>query len=243
MLAGQTRMMPSPSEWTSIALSVEVALLATLFNLIPAIAIAWVLSRGRFWGKSALDVVIHAPLVLPPVVVGYLLLVVFGTRGVVGHWLLVSFGTHVAFTTKGAVFAAAVMAFPLMVRSIRLSLETIDHGLELAARTLGASPWDAFVSVTTPLMLPGVLAGSVVGLARALGEFGATITFAGNIEGETRTVPVAIYTATESAGGDASAARLVVISIVLSFAALFASGWLEERVRRILGYGAGSRAP
>jgi molybdate transport system permease protein len=220
-----------------------VALFATLFDLPPAIVMAWLLSRTRFWGRSALDVLVHAPLVLPPVVVGYLLLVVFGSRGAIGHWLLVTFGTHIAFTTQGAVLAAAVMAFPLMVRSIRLSLDSVDQGLELAARTLGASRWDAFVNVTTPLMLPGLLAGSVIGLARALGEFGATITFAGNIEGETRTIPVAIYTASESAGGDASALRLVVISLVLSFGALFASGWLEARVRVLLGYARRGTAP
>jgi molybdate transport system permease protein len=229
-------MNPTPSEWTSVILSLEVALLATLINLPLAIGMSWLLSRTRFFGRRALDLVVHAPLVLPPVVVGYLLLIVFGTRGLIGHWLLATTGIRLAFTFQGAVLAAAAMSFPLMVRSMRLSLDTMDHGLELAARTLGASRRDVFLSVTAPLMLPGIIAGSIVGLARALGEFGATITFAGNIEGETRTIPVAIYTATATVGGDQSAMRLAAISLILSFVALYLAGWLEARVRVALGY-------
>ncbi len=229
--------------WETVALSLEVASLAALLSLPLAIALAWLLSRRRFPGHRLLDVLVHAPLVLPPVVVGYLLLLVFGARGPVGHWLLTSFGIHLAFTTQGAILAAAVMSLPLMVRSMRLSLESIDEGIEIAARTLGASRLDVFCSITLPLMSPGIIAGCVVGMARALGEFGATITFAGNIEGETRTIPIAIYMATQSTEGDMAAIQLAAVSLTLAFIALFASGWIESHVRRVLGRGPEVRAP
>lgn len=200
-----------------------------------AIAIAWLLTRPRFKGKTLLDVFVHLPLVLPPVVVGYLLLVLFGARGPLGRWLDALFGVQLVFTSSGAALATAVMSFPLVVRAIRLSLEGIDPGLEDAARTLGAGPWDRFFTITLPLMLPGVLAGSVIAFAAGLGEFGAVITFASNIPGETRTLPLALYTALQTPGGDALAARLATISILLGLAGLLAAEWVARRVRRVLG--------
>lgn len=225
----------SVEEWRIVRLSLEVALLATLLCLPIAMGLAWVLARTQFRGKVLVDVLVHAPLVLPPVVVGYLLLLVFGTRGLLGAWLQSTFGIRFVFSMKGAVLAAAVMSLPLVVRGIRLSLDAVDPGLEVAGRTLGASHWNAFWTITVPLMLPGILSGSIVGFARALGEFGATITFASNIEGETRTLPLALYTATQSTQGDALALRLVVISMTLAFLALMISDWLEKRVRLFLG--------
>lgn len=230
-------MLLSHAEWGVVWLSLEVAFLATISSLPAAIAVAWLLGRTQFVGKSWLDALVHAPLVLPPVAVGYVLLLLFGTQGSIGHWLFAHFGIRFVFTTKGAVLAAAVMAFPLMVRGVRLSLDAVDRGLELAARTLGASAPDVFWTVSLPLMLPGILSGSIVGFARALGEFGATITFASNIEGETRTLPLAIYTAVEGVGGNAIALRLVIVSMALALGALMVSGWLETRLRSFLGYG------
>lgn len=230
-------MLLSHADWGVIGLSLEVGLLATATSLPAAIAVAWVLSRTQFIGKSGLDALVHAPLVLPPVAVGYVLLVLFGSQGPLGHWLFAHWGIRFVFTTKGAVLAAAVMAFPLMVRGIRLSLDGIDRGLELAARTLGASRVDVFWTISLPLMLPGILSGSIVGFARALGEFGATITFASNIEGQTRTLPLAIYTAIEGVDGDATALRLVIVSMTLALGALMVSTWLEGRVRVFLGHG------
>jgi molybdate transport system permease protein len=224
-------------EWEIIGLSLEVALLANLLCLPVAVGLALLLARTRFPGKVLLDVLVHAPLVLPPVVVGYLLLVLFGTRGPIGHWLLVEFGIRLVFTTKAAVLAAAVMSLPLVIRGVRLSIDAIDPGLEIAGRTLGASRWSVFWTITLPLMLPGILSGSILGFARSLGEFGATITFASNIAGQTRTLPLALYTATQSATGDATAARLVVISLLLACMALGASAWLEQRLRGLIGTG------
>jgi len=226
--------MLTPVEVEALTLSLRVAVVASLASLPFAIAVAWVLSRSRLPGKPILNVLVHAPLVLPPVVVGYLLLVVFGIRGPVGAWLYETFGLRLVFTSAGAVLAAAVMAFPLMVRAIRLSLDTIDQGLEFAARSLGASRIDAFLTVTLPLMLPGILAGGVMAFAASLGEFGATITFASNVQGQTRTLPLAIYTATQVPGGEAEALRLVVIAIVLSLLALGFSEAVERWARRAI---------
>lgn len=219
----------------SLRLSLSVAGRSVLFSLPAAILIAWLLTRRRFVGRSVLDAFVHLPLVLPPVVVGYLLLVLLGTRGPVGAWLDRQFGIQLVFTTAGAALATAVMTFPLMVRAIRLSLESVDRRLEDAARTLGAGPLDRFFSVTLPLMLPGVLAGAVTAFAAGLGEFGAVITFVSNIPGETRTLPLALYTAIQSPGGEALAARLALVSLSLGLAGLLLAEWLARRLRRYLG--------
>ncbi len=216
-------------------LSLRVAGWATLVSLPLAIASAWALSRLRFPGRALLDALVHAPLVLPPVVVGFLLLVLLGRNGALGAWLAETFGIRLVFTTAGAVVAAAVMSFPFMVRAIRLSLDASDRGLEVAARTLGAGPWDTFFSITLPLMLPGILSGAVVAFAASLGEFGATITFASNIPGETRTLTLAIYTAIQTPGGDAIAYRLVGLSMALAVGALALSEWSARRINRWLG--------
>src|SRR5471032_1362188 len=223
------------AELEALALSLEVALRSVLFSLPVAIATAWLLTRRRFAGRSLLDAFVHLPMVLPPVMVGYVLLLVFGVRGPIGHWLYHSFGVRMAFTTRGAALATAVMSFPLMVRAIRLSLENVDRGLEEAARTLGAGPLDRFWSITLPLMLPGILAGAITAFSAALGEFGAVITFVSNIPGETRTLPLALYTALQTPDGDAAAARLAGISCVLGLGGLFLSEWFARRVRRMLG--------
>jgi len=222
-------------EIDALRLSFSVASRSVLLSLPLATLIAWLLVRGRFRGRFALDALVHLPLVLPPVVVGYLLLVIFGRRGVVGGWLHDQFGIQLAFTTAGAALATAVMSFPLMVRAIRLSLEAVDRGLEDAARTLGAGPLDRFMSITLPLMLPGILAGAVTAFAAGLGEFGAVITFVSNIPGETRTLPLALYTAIQTPDGDAAAARIAVLSLVLGVAGLALAEWLARRVRRTLG--------
>lgn len=195
---------------------------------------AWVLARCDFYGKSLLNGVIHLPLVLPPVVVGYLLLVLFGKQGALGRWLWETFEVSIAFSWKGAAVAAGIMAFPLMVRSIRLSLELVDTGLEDAARTLGASPKWVFITVTLPLILPGLLTGTILAFARSLGEFGATITFVSNIPGETQTLPLALYSLTQAPNGDVGALRLVVISVVIGLAALIASEALSRRINNRL---------
>ncbi|MEI6669201.1 MAG: molybdate ABC transporter permease subunit [Acidobacteriota bacterium] len=227
--------MPTPVELDALWLSLKVATIATLVSLPLAMLAAWLLARTSFAGRTALDAVVHAPLVLPPVVVGYLLLMALGARGPVGRWLDSAMGIRLAFTTGGAVLAAAVMSFPLMVRAIRLSLEAVDGGLEWAARTLGATRLDAFVSVTLPLMLPGIVSGAIVAFASSLGEFGATITFASNIEGETRTLPLAIYTAIQTPDGDLIALRLVGLSLALAIGALALAEVADRRVRRMLG--------
>jgi len=226
---------PGDVEWEALQLSLSVAGRSVLFSLPVAVLAAWLLTRRRFVGRTVLDAFVHLPLVLPPVVVGYLLLVLFGTRGPIGGWLDRAFGVQLVFSTAGAALATAVMSFPLMVRSIRISLESVDRRLEEAARTLGAGPFDRFLTVTLPLMLPGVLAGAVTAFAAGLGEFGAVITFVSNIPGETRTLPLALYTAIQSPGGDALAARLAGISFTLGLAGLLLSEWLARRLRRALG--------
>jgi molybdate transport system permease protein len=222
----------SPEEWTAVRLSLIIATTAMLASLPLGLAIAWLLARGRFWGKSLLDAVIHLPLILPPVVTGYLLLIGFGRRGPIGQFLYDWFGIVLSFRWTGAALACAVMGFPLMVRAIRLSIEAIDRKLEDAAGTLGAGPFWVFLTVTLPLALPGILAGMILCFAKAMGEFGATITFVSNIPGETQTLPSAIYTFTQVPNGDAGAMRLTLISIAISVAALFASEFLARLVGR-----------
>jgi len=217
-------------EIEAIGLSLRVSAWAVAASLPFGIAVAWLLARRDFFGKTLFDGFVHLPLILPPVVVGYLLLVLLGRRGPIGGWLYDVFGVTVAFTWKGAAIAAAVMAFPLMVRAIRLSVEAVDRRLEQAARTLGAGRLRVFFTVTLPLSLPGVIAGTVLAFARCLGEFGATITFVSNIPGETRTLPLALYTLTQTPDGDAAALRLVAISAVLALAALVASEIIARRV-------------
>jgi molybdate transport system permease protein len=219
----------SPTEWTAILLSLRVATVATLVATPIAVAIAWLLARREFWGKALLDAAIHLPLVLPPVVTGYLLLLTFGRRGAVGAWLAEHLGIVFAFRWTGAALACGIMSFPLLVRPIRLSIEAVDRRLEQAAATLGAAPWQVFLTVTLPLALSGVLAGMVLGFAKALGEFGATITFVSNIPGETQTISSAIYALIQTPDGDAAAMRLVVISVLLAMAALIASEWFARR--------------
>jgi molybdate transport system permease protein len=219
----------TPEEWTAVLLSLRIALWATVAALPFGIAVAWVLARKSFWGKSLLDGLVHLPLVLPPVVTGYLLLIYFGRRGPVGGFLADTFGIVFSFRWTGAALACAVMGFPLLVRAARLSFEAVDPRLEQAAATLGANGLWRFFTVTLPLALPGVIAGMVLCFAKALGEFGATITFVSNIPGETQTISAAIYTYTQVPGGDAAAARLVVIAIIIALAALVASEWLARR--------------
>ena len=225
----------SPSESEALHLSLSVASRSVALSLPLAIPLAWLLTRRRFLGHTLLDAFVHLPLVLPPVVVGYLLLVLFGTRGPVGAWLERAFGIELIFTRNGAALATAVMSFPLMVRAMRISLENVDGGLEDAARTLGARAADRFATITLPLMLPGVLAGAITAFSAALGEFGAVITFVSNIPGETRTLPLALYTALQTPGGDTAAARLAGISFALGLAGLMLSEWFARRVRRMLG--------
>ena len=225
----------SPSEIEALHLSLSVAARSVVFSLPLAIALAWVLTRRRFVGHTLLDAFVHLPLVLPPVVIGYLLLVLFGTRGPIGSWLQRTAGIELIFTRNGAALATAVMSFPLMVRAMRISLENVDAGLEEAARTLGARAIDRFATITLPLMLPGVLAGAITAFSASLGEFGAVITFVSNIPGETRTLPLALYSALQSPGGDAAAARLAGISVVLGLSGLLLSEWFARRVRKMLG--------
>jgi molybdate transport system permease protein len=219
----------SPAEWTAVALSLRIAVVATAVALPFGIAIGWLLARKNFWGKTVLDGLVFLPLVLPPVVTGYLLLISFGRRGPIGAFLYDHFGIVLSFRWTGAALSCGIMGFPLMVRPIRLALEAIDRRLEDAAATLGANRMLVFITVTLPLALPGVIAGVVLCFARALGEFGATITFVSNIPGETQTISALIYTLTQVPGGDAAAGRLVLIAIALAFAALLASEWLSRR--------------
>jgi molybdate transport system permease protein len=225
----------NPDEWQAFRLSLEVAARSVLFSLPFAIAMAWLLARRRFLGKTFVDAAVHLPLVLPPVVVGYFLLLIFGSRGPAGAWLAEQFGVRLVFTTAGAALATAVMSFPLVVRAIRLSIENIDTNLEAAARTLGARAWDRFLTITLPLTLPGILAGVIVAFSASLGEFGAVITFVSNIPGETRTLPLALYTAIQTPDGDAAAARLAALSVGLGLAGLALSEWLARSVRRRMG--------
>ncbi|OCC22384.1 molybdate ABC transporter permease [Croceicoccus estronivorus] len=221
----------SPSEWAVVALSLKVSCVAIVIMLPVSFGLAWLLERTRMPGKVLLDAFVHLPLVLPPVVTGWLLLLAFGSNGPAGRFLADTMGITLMFRWTGAALAAAVMALPLMVRAIRLSLGGVDRKLEAAARTLGASPWRTFTSITLPLAMPGVLAAVVLGFARSIGEFGATITFVSNVPGETRTLPLAIYTALQVPGGEGIVTRLALISVALSLAALVMSEWLVRRGR------------
>ena len=225
----------TPFELSALELSLRVGIASVLCSLPLGLAAAWLLARCRFPGKTLVDGVIHLPLVLPPVVVGYALLSLFGRRGIVGAWLFDTLGVSLAFNWKGAALASAVMAFPLLVRAIRLSLEAVDRRLEAAALTLGAGRLRVFLTVTLPLTAPGLLAGAILAFARSIGEFGATISFVSNLPGLTQTLPLAFFSLIQQPGGEAAAARLTVISIVLSLAALVASELLARRVARKLG--------
>lgn len=222
----------TPDEWTAVQLSIKVASWAMVASLPPGIAIALLLARGRFWGKSVLNGIVHLPLILPPVVTGYLLLLTFGRRGPVGAFLADNFGIVFSFRWTGAALACGVMGFPLMVRAVRLSIEAVDRKLEAAAGTLGANPLWVFATITLPLILPGIIAGMILSFAKAMGEFGATITFVSNIPGETQTLPSAIYTFIQVPGGEAGALRLTLISIGIAMIALVASELLARRVGR-----------
>ncbi|MGB2595434.1 MAG: molybdate ABC transporter permease subunit [Pseudolabrys sp.] len=219
----------SPQDWTAVQLSLRVAAVSTMVALPFGIAIATLLARKEFWGKALLDAMVLLPLVLPPVVTGYLLLITFGRRAPVGAFLADHFGIVFSFRWTGAALACGIMAFPLMVRAIRLSIEAIDTRLEDAAATLGANRVWRFATITLPLALPGIIAGAILSFARALGEFGATITFVSNIPGETQTISAAIYTLTQVPNGDADALKLVVVSVIISLAALIAAEWLARR--------------
>ena len=221
----------SPEETTAIALSVKVAVVAALASLPLGVAVAWLLARRRFPGKALLDALVHLPLVLPPVVMGYALLVMFGNQGPLGRWLHDTLGITLAFRWTGAALACAVMGFPLMVRAIRLSIENVDRKLEQAAATLGAAPWRVFLTVTLPLAWPGLVAGAALAFAKALGEFGATITFVSAIPGETQTLSAAIYGLMQVPGGEAGIWRLAVVSLLISLGALLLSEWLVRRQR------------
>ncbi|WP_037079121.1 molybdate ABC transporter permease subunit [Rhizobium sp. CCGE 510] len=218
----------SNEEWTAILLSLRVSLVAMLASLPFGILVALLLARGRFWGKSVLNGIVHLPLILPPVVTGFLLLILFGRRGPIGSLLDQYLGIVFSFRWTGAALACAIMAFPLMVRSIRLSIEAVDRKLEEAAGTLGAGPFWVFLTITLPLTLPGIIAGMILSFAKAMGEFGATITFVSNIPGETQTLSAAIYTFTQVPGGDAGALRLTLVAVVISMAALLASEFLAR---------------
>ena len=222
----------SPAETEAIYLSLKVAFWAVTISLPFGIGAAWCLARLSFPGKRFVDVILHLPLVVPPIVVGYLLLLTFGRQGAVGSWLYDVFGISVAFSWQGAAIAAAVMAFPLMVRAIRLSIEAVDIRLEQAARTLGARPLDVFFNITLPLTGSGIMVGIILAFARALGEFGATITFVSTIPGETNTLPLTLYTLAQVPGSEAAALRLVVISLVIAFVSMFASEIIARKVRK-----------
>jgi molybdate transport system permease protein len=227
--------MLSPLEIEALSLSLKVAVWAVGCSLLPGIAIAWLLARRDFPGKALLDGLVHLPLVLPPVALGYLLLVLFGRNGPAGAWLHDWFDITLVFSWRGAALAAAVMAFPLLVRSIRLSMEAVDQRLETAARTLGGRPFHVFLTITLPLTTPGILTGLLLAFVRCLGEFGATITFAANVPGETRTLPLALYTALQVPGGEADATRLALYSVALAIAALVASQYLARQLSKRIG--------
>jgi len=216
-------------EIEALKLSLQVSLWSVTISLPAGIFAAWILARRNFPGKNLLDVIIHLPLVIPPVVTGYILLILLGRNGIIGHLLYKYTGIILTFNWKGAVFAAAVMAFPLLVRSVRLSLEGVDQGLEAAARTLGAGPLRVFFTVTLPLTIPGIITGMILAFARSLGEFGATITFVSNIQGETQTIPLALYTFTQVPDGEIGAMRLCIISIIIAMTALLCSELISRR--------------
>jgi molybdate transport system permease protein len=225
----------TPAEIEALTLSLRVAVVAVAGALPLAVGVAFLLARGRFPGRAFVVSLVHLPLVLPPVVMGYLLLITFGTRAPLGAWLLDTFGFRFAFSWTGAALAAAIITFPFQVRAIRLSIEAIDPGLSQAAETLGAGPLDRFVTITLPLALPGILAGAITAFAASLGEFGAIITFVSNIPGETRTLPLAIYTAIQTPGGETAAARLTALAIALAVSGLVLSEFAAQRVRRLSG--------
>ncbi len=225
--------MLEPAEWQALRTSLTVATLAVVVALPLAVATAWLLARKQFPGKLLLDGLVHAPLVLPPVVVGYLLLLTFGVQGPIGAWLESTFDIRLVFTTTGAAMAAGTMAFPMMVRAVRLSIEAIDPGLEVAARSLGAHRWDRLRTITLPLALPGIVAAAIVGFAAALGEFGAVITFAANVPGETQTLPLAIYSALQTPGGETTALKLALVSLSIALIALVLAEWLGRRARTL----------
>jgi molybdate transport system permease protein len=227
----------SPAEWQAVALSLRVSFWATLVSLPLGVFVAYALARWSFPGKQLLNGLVHLPLILPPVVTGYLLLVTFGRRGPVGQFLEEWFGIVLAFRWTGAALAAGVMAFPLMVRAIRLAIEAVDPKLEEAAGTLGAPRLWVFATVTLPLILPGIVAGAILAFAKAMGEFGATITFVSNIPGQTQTLPTAIYTFLQVPGGQEDAARLVLVAIAVAMAALLLSEWVGRAVARRIGGG------
>ena len=222
----------SPDEWNAVHLSIKVSIWATLVSLPLGVLVAWLLARKTFWGKSILNGIVHLPLILPPVVTGYLLLLTFGRRGPAGAFLDSCCGIVFSFRWTGAALACGVMAFPLMVRAIRLSIESVDRKLEAAAGTLGANPAWVFGTVTLPLILPGIIAGMILAFAKAMGEFGATITFVSNIPGETQTLPSAIYTFTQVPGGDVGALKLTLVSIAIAMVALVASEVMARRISR-----------
>ncbi|MGF1722405.1 molybdate ABC transporter permease subunit [Vibrio kyushuensis] len=219
-------------ELSALVLSIKVSTVAVVVSLPLAILAAWILARIEFRGKALLDSVIHLPLVLPPVVIGYLLLVAMGRQGFIGQWLYQTFGVSFSFSWQGAALASAVVSFPLMVRAIRQSIESVDTRLEQAARTLGSSPWRVFATITLPLTAPGIISGMIIGFARSLGEFGATITFVSNIPDETRTIPLAMYSFIETPGAEFQAMRLCIISIVIALASLIASQWLTKKAQK-----------
>ncbi len=224
----------SSAEMEIVLLSLKVALWCVGLSLLPALLVAWLLARREFYGKTLLNVLVHLPIVLPPVVVGYFLLIMLGNRGLIGGWLHDTFGLSLIFNWKGVVAATAVMAFPFIVRSIRQAIEAVEANLEVAALTLGRSPVMVFLTITLPLVLPGILAGATLGFARALGEFGATITFVANIPGQTQTLPLAIYSLLQVPGGESAVWRLVILSVLLAFAAIALSEWLSRRSAKLL---------
>lgn len=224
-------MLFNPLEWEALLLSLKISFVSVAVSLPLGILIAWILARKHFMGKSLLDGLTHLPLVLPPVVTGYLLLIVMGRKGILGQWLYETFGFSFSFSWKGAVLASSIVAFPLLVRAIRLSLELVDTRLEDAARTLGASPWRVFYTITLPLIMPGILSGLVLAFARSLGEFGATITFVSNIPGETQTIPLAMFAFLETPGEEHSVMRLCAISIAIALTAQFCSEWFSRKMK------------
>ncbi|EAR61670.1 molybdate ABC transporter permease subunit [Neptuniibacter caesariensis] len=225
----------SEYELSALILSLKVSVTSVVISIPLAVIIAWLLARKNFPGKTLLDGIVHLPLVLPPVVIGYLLLISFGRQGWIGKPLYELTGLSFSFSWQGAALAAAIVSFPLMVRAIRLAIEAVDIKLEQAARTLGASPWRVFMTITLPLTMPGILTGTVLGFARSLGEFGATITFVSNIPEVTRTIPLAMYSFIETPGAEAEAARLCIIAVVIALSSLLLSEWLTRATRHKLG--------